>query len=72
MFLLELYEMKVSYTVLRGGVPPISIKSMMRLPPRPPTRGTCRLKGKAGKLAKGAASSKSQTKNVSEPLIVVD
>lgn len=28
-FLLELYEMKVSYTVLRGGVPPISIKYMI-------------------------------------------
>ena len=30
-FLLELYEMKVSYTVLRGGVPPISIKYMIGL-----------------------------------------
>ncbi|KAG5570942.1 hypothetical protein H5410_060708 [Solanum commersonii] len=28
-FLLELYEMKVSYTVLRGGFLPISIKYMI-------------------------------------------
>ncbi|KAJ9535512.1 LOW QUALITY PROTEIN: hypothetical protein OSB04_un001353 [Centaurea solstitialis] len=28
-FLLELYEMKVSYTVLGGGIAPISIKSMI-------------------------------------------